>query len=211
VVRGVPYDDAGRFFAPLWTDFRTRGGGILDWYTVTVGVTAVVFLVLHGALWVASKTTGDVHARARAVAGRLWPAAVVVAIGVTIVTFRVQPNVPAHLGIHPWGWLFPVIAAVGLAGVARYLRQERDGRAFLSSCLFLFGMMASIAFGMFPYLLPAIPGHEHAINIYNAGSGPYARTVALVWWIPGMVLVCAYFIYTYRKFAGRVRLDEEGY
>jgi cytochrome d ubiquinol oxidase subunit II len=211
VVRGVAYDDAGRFFAPLWTDFRTRGGGILDWYTVTVGVTAVVFLLLHGALWVAGKTHGAVHARAQAVARRLWPLAAVVAIAVTVVTFRVQPNVPAQLAAHPWGWIFPAIAVAGLAGVAGYTRQGRDGRAFLSSCLFLCGMMASIAFGMFPYLLPAVPGHEHAISIYNAGSGSYARTVALAWWIPGMVLVTAYFIYTYRKFAGRVNLDEEGY
>lgn len=211
VVRGVPFDAEGRFFAPLWTDFRTGGGGILDWYTVLVGVTAVVFLVLHGALWLAHKTAGDVHERAREVASRLWPVAVVVAVVVTAVTFTVQPNVAERMAGQPWGWLFPALAAAGLAGVAVYTRRGEDGRAFLSSCLFLFGMMTSVAFGMFPLMLPGIPGHEHAITIYNAGSGPYARTVALWWWIPGMVLVTGYFVFTYRRFAGKVTLDEEGY
>ena len=30
--------------------------GILDWYTVLVGVTALAVLALHGALWLAYKT-----------------------------------------------------------------------------------------------------------------------------------------------------------
>src|SRR5271157_1151512 len=39
VVRGVPFDASGGFFEPLWTNFRPFGQtGILDWYTVLVGV-----------------------------------------------------------------------------------------------------------------------------------------------------------------------------
>src|SRR6266576_2078095 len=50
VVRGVPYDAAGRFFEPLWTDFRPgQEAGILDWYTVSVGLAALAALALHGA------------------------------------------------------------------------------------------------------------------------------------------------------------------
>jgi cytochrome bd-type quinol oxidase subunit 2 len=33
----------------------------------------------------------------------------------------------------------------------------------------------------------------------------------LAWWIPGMVLVAAYFFFVYRQFAGKVRLDEGGH
>src|SRR6202142_159640 len=41
VVRGVPLDATGYFFEPLWTNFRLGDEtGILDWYTILVGVLA---------------------------------------------------------------------------------------------------------------------------------------------------------------------------
>jgi len=33
----------------------------------------------------------------------------------------------------------------------------------------------------------------------------------LVWFIPGMLLATAYFLYVYRSFAGKVALEDEGY
>src|SRR5271167_1152475 len=57
VVRGVPLDASGYFFEPLWTNFRLGNEtGILDWYTILVGVLALAALVMHGALWVRMKT-----------------------------------------------------------------------------------------------------------------------------------------------------------
>ncbi|HVX66977.1 MAG TPA: cytochrome d ubiquinol oxidase subunit II, partial [Bryobacteraceae bacterium] len=53
VVRGVPLDRTGTFFLPLWTDFSAGpDAGILDWYTVLVGLLAFATLAQHGALWV---------------------------------------------------------------------------------------------------------------------------------------------------------------
>src|SRR3984957_11679824 len=61
VVRGVPLDASGYFFEPLWTNWRlSEATGILDWYTVLVGVCALAALVMHGALWVQMKTAGVV-------------------------------------------------------------------------------------------------------------------------------------------------------
>src|SRR5580704_14193231 len=57
VVRGVPLDANGYFFEALWTNFRLGPNtGILDWFTLVVGVAALATLALHGALWVALKT-----------------------------------------------------------------------------------------------------------------------------------------------------------
>jgi cytochrome d ubiquinol oxidase subunit II len=63
VVRGVSLDGSGIFFAPLWTDFGVGGPqvGVLDWYTILVGVTAVVLLAHHGVSWIAWRAgAGDV-------------------------------------------------------------------------------------------------------------------------------------------------------
>src|SRR5215212_2212011 len=50
VVRGVPLDESGNFFQPLWTDFSPFSGtpGILDWYTVLIGLVGMVYFDLRG-------------------------------------------------------------------------------------------------------------------------------------------------------------------
>src|ERR1700729_2344905 len=68
VVRGVPLNADGYFFEPLWTNWLVgKNNGILDWYTVMCGVVALVTLVVHGSLYLANKTQGELNERARKV------------------------------------------------------------------------------------------------------------------------------------------------
>src|SRR6202165_1940929 len=93
VVGGVPLDASGFFCEPLWTNFRLGDEtGILDWYTILVGVLALLALVMHGGIWVQMKTSGEVHARAGKLAGRAWWGVVALTALVTAVTFRIQPQ-----------------------------------------------------------------------------------------------------------------------
>ena len=74
VVRGVPLDATGYFFEPLWTNFKLGPQtGILDWYTVLIGVMALVTLAAHGSYYVALKTDEDLGRRARGFALLCWP------------------------------------------------------------------------------------------------------------------------------------------
>ena len=70
VVRGVPLDAAGEFFLPLWTNFgvgrEVRHSGLV--YGAGRGGGASRRSLVHGALWVALKTEGDLEQRARKVA-----------------------------------------------------------------------------------------------------------------------------------------------
>jgi cytochrome d ubiquinol oxidase subunit II len=235
VVRGVPIDHTGYFFEPLWTHWRIHdpNTGILDWYTVLVGVTALVVLTLHGALWVAMKTEGEVSARSRACARQAWWAVAVFTVLVTWVTFIVQPHVPARMTEQPWGFVFPALALGGLGAMFVFLRQGSPGegtasavpessantrgslapeaKAFLASCAYIIGMLTSAVFGVYPYVLPSSISPEYALTVHNAKAADYGLQVGLVWWVIGMALASGYFIYTYRHFAGKVRLDEEGY
>src|SRR5208283_4270447 len=84
VVRGVPLDNAGEFFLPLWTNFGVGGDvGILDWYTVLVAVAAFATLLVHGALWVALKTDGALGERASGVARTGWWGVAVLTVAIT--------------------------------------------------------------------------------------------------------------------------------
>jgi cytochrome bd ubiquinol oxidase subunit II len=207
VVRGVPLDAQGEFFLPLWTNsLPGRDPGILDWYTVLVGVAALVTLTLHGALWVALKTAGPVHDRARAVARGTWWGVLLMTIAITLASFGIQPHLRQSFDGNPWGYVFPLLALFGLI-TARF----GDLTGFLGSSLFIVGMLTSAAFGVYPYVLPSNGDPRLGLNIHNAAAAEYGLKVGLAWFIPGMILVAGYFVYVYRNFAGKVRLEEEGY
>jgi cytochrome bd ubiquinol oxidase subunit II len=210
VVRGVPLDSAGYFFEPLWTDFRLgKETGILDWYTGLVGLTTLFTLTVHGALWVYLKTEGRVQERSARLASQAWWGLVLMTLVVTFFTFQVQPHIPARLGGEPWGLLFPFLAIFGLLGMRWFLYRKDELLSFLSSCLYIMGMLTSTVFGVYPYVLPSNSSPELSLTLFNAAAPSYGLKVGLVWWIIGISLVTAYFIYTYQNFAGKIRLDEE--
>ena len=218
VVRGVPLDAHGYFFEALWTDFRLRGEtGILDWFTILVGLAALAALTLHGALWLVLKTSGPVHDRARRLACRLVWGVVALTALVTFVTFRVQPQVPANLAARPWGAIFPALAVGGLVTVCGFLlRPAASGNeraAFFGSCGYLLGMLTSVAFGLYPYVLPASSNPTYSLTVNNAKAANYGLSVGLAWWILGMLLATGYFVFVYRHFAGKVEIqsEHEGY
>ena len=129
VVRGVPLNADGYFFEPLWTNFRLgEETGILDWYTILVGVLALVALVMHGGLWVQMKTSGEVSSRAGKLAARSWWGVLALTATITGITFRVQPQVLANFSTRPWGLVFPLVAVGGLAGVVFELRKRTATR-----------------------------------------------------------------------------------
>jgi cytochrome d ubiquinol oxidase subunit II len=201
VVRGVPLDREGYFFLPLWTNF-TLGPetGILDWYTLLVAAAAFLALAAHGALWVALKTTGDLERKSVRFAHRIWWALAATVAVITLTSFRVQPHLAESFRLRSWGYVFPLLAVAGL--VAMRLLKGRD--AFLSSCLFLAAMLASAAFGLYPYVLPSSGDPALGLTVQNTAAARYGLAIGLAWFIPGMLLTAAYFVYTYRSFSGKV-------
>ncbi|MGO8815704.1 MAG: cytochrome d ubiquinol oxidase subunit II [Terriglobia bacterium] len=208
VVRGVPLNDQGYFFEALWTNFRLGPNtGVLDWYTIIVGVTALATLVLHGALWVALKTESAVHDRSHRLAQGIWWIVLLLTIVLTVITFKVQPEVPANLITHPWGYIFPALALFGLAGMAWFMRKHDDLKGFLASCAYIVGMLTSVVFGLYPLILPASTNPAYSLTVDNSKAGDYGLRIGLAWWIVGMILVGGYTYHVYRSFAGKVKIE----
>ena len=204
VVRGVPLDASGYFFEPLWTNFRLgEQTGILDWYTILVGVTALLALVMHGGLWVQFKTAGAVSERGGKIAGITWWGVLALTAVLTAATFTVQPQVTANFKTWPIGYILPLLAVAGLAGVPFELRRKKQLNAFFASCVYLLGMLTSVVFGVYPMVLPArYP--TFALTVQNAKAADYGLKIGLIWWVIGMALATVYFVHVYRSFAGKV-------
>jgi cytochrome d ubiquinol oxidase subunit II len=212
VIRGVPLQADGYFFLPLWTNFRTvPQPGILDWYTVIGGIIALVALSVHGALYVAVKTEGDLQSRARKAAGALWIGLLLLTLASLAATVEARPDTLTNYRNYPLAFVVPLVVVLSLLGIIYFNRKLADGYAFACSCVYLVMMLVGAAIGLYPRLLPATTDAAYDITTENAMSGLHALHVGLVWWSFGMLLAVGYFVLVYRMFRGKVSLEARGY
>ncbi|HUZ00139.1 MAG TPA: cytochrome d ubiquinol oxidase subunit II [Thermomicrobiaceae bacterium] len=210
VVRGVPLDAKGYFFEPLWTTFNPRSAqpGILDWYTVLIGVLALATLVMHGANYVALKTEGALNERSRRIGRLAWAATALLTVLGTVATFWLRSSMWTSFTGRPWGFVFPVLAVGGLLAVAYFQAKGRELASLLGSGAYILGMLTSTAFAVYPNVLPAVDP-ANSLTVSNAAAPHYGLVAAVIWWGIAMVLAAVYFVFLYRMFRGKVRLTSE--
>ncbi|MGC3971195.1 MAG: cytochrome d ubiquinol oxidase subunit II [Pirellulales bacterium] len=213
LVRGVPIDSAGLAGMPLFTDFLTgTRPGIFDWYTILVGLFAVMALAGHGALYLAWRTAEPVAHRSIAKAREIWKAIIPFWLLVTIATGWVQPDLFRQLLRRPWSWPFVVAALFGVWGVVRFTHHKRPLAAFLCSSAFLSALLVTTMIGNYPDWLRSTIDPTYSLTAANTASHEYGLRVALAWWIVGIVLALGYFTYLYRSLSEKVVVDsDDGY
>lgn len=213
VVRGVPLDAKGYFFEPLWTTFNPKSAqpGILDWYTVLIGVLALATLVMHGSNYIAYKTEGALNARTRRIGRLAWVVTALLTVLGTVATFWLHSSMWTSFTDRPWGFVFAVLAVGGLLATAYFQATGRELAGLLASGAFILGMLTSTAFAVYPNVLPAVDP-ANSLTVGNASSPHYGLVAAVIWWGIAMVLAAVYFVFLYRMFRGKVRLTgEPGY
>jgi cytochrome d ubiquinol oxidase subunit II len=211
LLRGVPLGPDGWFALPLFTDFSARGAvGILDWYTLLVGVFALTALLGHGALFLTWKTDGPVEARSRAAARRLYGVMAVLWPVVTFATQRVDAGFLSTLMARPLAWLLALGALLGLAAVFVGLARGRPLAAFLGSTAFLAGLSSATATCVFPTMLRATGGEALSITAYGAAGDRQGLGTALVWFSLGFPLALLYFAVVFRLHRGKAVAAEGG-
>jgi cytochrome d ubiquinol oxidase subunit II len=205
VLRGVPLQADGYFFLPLWTNWRPGlHPGILDWYTVIGGLVALVALTMHGALWLTIKVSGALALRARNLVSPLWTTLVALTLVSLAATIAVRPVSLNNYYEYPVTFIVPFGVVASLAAIWFFNRNSHPVKAFLSSCGYLFLMLAGACWGLYPTVLPATTGADRDITVLNSISGPHTLAVGLAWWIFGMTLAVAYVVFVYSKFRGKV-------
>jgi cytochrome bd ubiquinol oxidase subunit II len=212
VIRGVPLQKDGYFFLPLWTNWRVGPKpGILDWYTIIGGLVALVGLTLHGAHYVALKTSGDVNFRARRMARLLWPALLLLTLLSLWATLYIRPELLTNYQRYPVLFVVPVAVALSLGAMLGFRRKSNDKAAFLSSCTYLISMLVGAAAAVYPNLLVSTTDPSLNITVYNAATGRYSLSVGLIFWGFGMALAVGYFVFVYRMFRGKVGTESGTY
>src|SRR5262249_43244566 len=212
LVRGVSLDASGWFSLSFFTPFRTEGPvGILDWYTVLVGVFALVTLMAHGGAFLAWKTAGAVEGRSRRFALALYGLVLVLWPVVTWGTRTASPDTFATFGQRPLAWLGGACALLGIAAAVSNLRKGYGLSAFLGSCAFIAGILGATAAMTYPVLLRAHGDPTRSITAPAVASAPTALRTALAWFSVGALLALTYFVTVFRLHRGKTAEPREGH
>ncbi|MEO6950550.1 MAG: cytochrome d ubiquinol oxidase subunit II [Polyangia bacterium] len=208
VIRGVPLGADGTFCLPL---FSSSEPAVLDRYTVSTGVLALLLLAQHGARFVAWKVDGTLQTRARLLARLLLYAAVPVLLGVSYATWRLRPDGVHALASRSWAW--PLVAAVPmcLAAVLALGRKRRDLGAFLASGGLIVALLAATAAAIFPVLLHSTVSSSYDLDAYGAAASDHGLRVAFAWWCVGMPLVAVYFTVLFRTVRGKIAAPDDAH
>lgn len=209
VIRGVPLDGSGYFSGPLFTDFQVGPHpGVLDWYTVSVGVFALCVLGMHGALFLRTKLEGDARIRCGRAAAKLWLGVVALGIIATLETWLVRPDLFQSVGQRPLALVLAALFVACLIAVRVFMGKKSDAAPFLASAVFIASMLAATAAGVYPVMLHSSVDSANDLTATNSSAGQLSLHVGLVWWLIAIVLTILYFINLFRTFAGKVKLHE---
>ncbi len=212
VENGILKYDPAYFFTPLWSnDFSPLNAhpGVIDWFTIILGVIAIITLTIHGANWIILKTESSFNQTLRKVSYMLSLALIFMMVISFIAWLKVKPNAFDNFIEHPVFWLAPVAVLIGLIGMVRVKSYAKDITGFLFSSLFIIGSFVSTLLALFPVFIPSTNDIVPALDIYNTSTTDYGMSVAIGWWIPAFILVGGYFYNLHRTFKGK--LDDVEY
>jgi cytochrome d ubiquinol oxidase subunit II len=210
MARGVPLDAQGNFSMAFFTNFEIGPyPGLLDWYTVSIGVFAVVMLAAHGASYLVLKTDGPVHDRSVKWARWLWPALIPLLLIVSLETWHVRPDLPWRTLTNPISWLGIILVLGSVGALASGLRGGREQATFAASSLLIAALLATGATTIYPVMLYSTVAPENSLTIYNAASAPKSLLIAAIWWPVALVLTIGYFIYVLRHYRGKIGIKRD--
>jgi cytochrome d ubiquinol oxidase subunit II len=203
VIRGVALDARGHITPSLVE--------LLNPYALAVGVAGVLMLALHGAIFLTLKTDGELLDRLRRLVPRLMAVFFVVMTAVIAWTLALDVPVADNYRDRPWTVVFPAGALAAALGGWALLRRRAYLPAFFASAVMIALLLASVAAGLYPVLLPSSIDPAYDLTIYNAASADETLTVMFVIALIGMPFVLLYTAGVYYFFRGRVVLDDESY
>jgi cytochrome d ubiquinol oxidase subunit II len=193
ILRGVPIDARHEFTGNFVT--------LLNGYSILGGLTTLCVFTLHGAVFLAVKTTGELRERARAQIAWLGPIAAAFAVAFLVWTL-------VHLGSSAgqFGAALAVaaVAAVALLGGLFATWRHRDGWAFVGTGLAIVATVATLFIALHPDVMPSSTNPAYSLTVANASSSHYTLTVMS--WVALIFtpLVLLYQGWTYWVFRARV-------
>ncbi len=204
---GVSVYEGHYFFLPLWDGSfspLTNHPGVIDWFTLIIGVIAVVVLAIHGANWIILKTDSSINQKLKSIIFKLnIVLSILTVISLSAWNF-INPDALSNFSDRPYLLIFPLIYFVGIIGLFFINKIKNDTHAFYLSCMIIIGGITSSLASLFPVILPSTNDINESLTIYNTSTSAYGLSVAFNWGIVGLILLVIYFIVQKRLMSGKI-------
>lgn len=201
IFRGLPLDASGVLQGNLFT--------LLNWYGLLGGVLFVLLFAEHGALWLTTKSDGELRERAARAARTLWPLVLLAAVLFVAASLLATPLYSYGAGL-PLGVVFVVVTIAALIQMRRSLGRSAYWAAWVASAVTILSVAAFGIGGLYPNLLPSALDPSVSLTAFNSASSPLTLTIMLVVALVMVPIVIAYQAWVYVRFKDRIDLDEAG-
>lgn len=212
VENGIPTQEHHYFFLPLWNETfspTAASHGVIDWFTIVIGLISVIALTIHGANWIIFKTNSEINAKLKQAIFYLNFVLLSLVILSLSLWHLVKENPMHNFMEHPWIWIFPLMTFAGIAGLFKVRSFKKEGVGFIYSTMFIVGGMASSVLSIYPQLLPSTNNVTPSLTISNVAADHYGLSVGLNWFLIAAPLIILYIIIQYKVFKGK--MDNTGY
>ena len=214
IENGVATFELHYFFLPLWNSTfnpLSETPGVIDWFTIIIGLISVVTLAIHGANWIILKTNSSINNNLKSVIFKLNILLAALTFISLLVWQIVNPNSLDNFIDKPYLIIFPVIYFLGLLGLFFIKKFKKDIYGFMLSTLVILGGITSSLASLFPVILPSTNNLSEPLTIYNTAASEYGLSVALGWGIIGLILIAIYLIIQKKLFSGKVDKMDYGH
>jgi cytochrome d ubiquinol oxidase subunit II len=204
IIGGIPLDTDGNYAGSFL--------GLLNPFALLTGLATVALFMMHGSIYLVLRTEGDLRDHMRSLTNRCIIFFLLMYVLVTMATLLYVPRMGTHMKDRPWLLLAPLLTLLAIANVPRQMTHKHQyGYAFISSCIANVGLIALVAIGMFPDLVPSTSTAHSSLTLYNASSTSLTLKIMLIVALIGMPLISTYTVAVYWLFRGKVRLDKASY
>ncbi len=193
IVAGVPIDAKMQYVGGFFN--------LLNPYALLGGVAGLAVFTLHGAIFLALRTEGELRQRAEALAKRLWPIVLVVGAATVIATYFAT-DIFQRLGVNPGISALGAGAAFLLCGWL--LRQGRFGWAFVMTTLTIALTVVTTFRGLFPRVMVSSLNPDWSLTVTSASSTPYTLQVMTIVALIFVPIVLIYQGWNYWVFRARI-------
>ena len=112
-----------------------------------------------------------------------------------------------NYGRFPWTLAAPVGAFTGAFGVIVFARLRRSSLALLASAVAVVGVILTVGFSMFPFVMPSSSVPNSSLTAWDSVSS--WRTLQIMFWVTVFFvpLIALYTGWVYAKLRGKITLE----
>ncbi len=173
---------------------------LLNPYSLHFGITGVVMFAVHGANFIALKTTDSLQTKAIHWGRKTIP--IYFGLSGLMITWTVvsYPRDYILLSI-----ILGIIGEIFVGLNYILLKAHKYYKAFLASSASIIMFMSAAAANLFPFLVPGTKESTIAgLDIFTSSSSERTLRIMLIITLLGMPIVIGYTIFIYKIFAGKV-------